>query len=61
MTPQPIETCPTDRTVLLYGGSYDGFTTRGWRTGRYSPELYELLQAHNLRPTHWMELPPNPV
>lgn len=58
---QPIETCPTDRKVLLYGGSYDGTTTRGWRTAVYSPELYDILQCKSLAPTHWMELPPNPI
>ena len=34
---------------------------KGWFVSIYMPQLYEVLQAQNLAPTHWMEPPPDPV
>jgi hypothetical protein len=64
----PIETAPKDRTVLLfYPGNIDiNDSAEGWIEGSWDEqeELWECavgyLGDYNI-PTHWAELPGNPL
>jgi hypothetical protein len=62
--PQPIETVPPSRSVLLTDG-------HAWLVGSTDvdrecfhihdgPTMYEFTARRDWKPTHWMELPPLP-
>lgn len=68
---QPIETAPRDGTVIIVGGTPDGYgpkvRTAHWGSGRYLNHKKGFQQAwvdhpgHTCDPTHWMPLPAPPA
>lgn len=74
MTPQPIETAPKDRRILLYfphAYEDDRWQFGRWDTDHYARRPRPFWCGENVRsvgrnemrlapPTHWMECPPEP-
>ena len=54
-----IESAPKDREILVFAPSYDGLRSLR-QISKYHPDAgYCIDELRN--PTHWQELPPDPI
>ena len=57
--PDPVATAPRERgrMLLLYCPGQGGWHTGEWHQGEWTDAL---TRRKHLKPTHWMEAPPDP-